>query len=411
VKRTSLPFRAERLDDVVVTAFGDPPGGRELLGPEHARRVVREAWTRAESRRRLMSAFVDDRGLRHGFASSDLEDEVWLPHILRAIEEGRLLLWRTERTGVDGGDWGDDVDDPTLSGPALGTTWIELQLVDDRGSAVPHEAYEITTPEGQHRSGRLDERGMARLDQLQAGSCQITFPRIDGREWGRTIPVPALPGDDATSHLHTVRQGEDATTIALLYGFRHWQTVWAHPPNGQLRSKRSPEQLFPGDEIAIPARLERREEGPTTQRHKFVVRTSSRRLQIVLLDHDRTPLRDDAYTLWLNDAPIAEDTTDADGKLDHAIPLSASQLVLECSIGNFTLNVGALNPLDDVPDRGVSGAQARLNNLGFDAGPADGELGPRTADALRRFQHLHGLPPHGELDARTKAALKQAHGS
>lgn len=411
MKRTTLPFRAERFDDVTVTAFGDPPGGQERLGPEHARRVVRDAWTRHESRRRLVLAYLEERGVRHDFASSDAEDDVWLPRILRAVEEGRLLLWRTERTGIDGGDWGEDVDDPILGGPAVGTTWIELQLVDERGSAIASEPYEITTPEGQHRSGRLDERGTARLEGLEAGSCQICFPRIDGREWASTIPAPALPGDDATSHLHTVRHGEDATTIALLYGFRHRDTVWRHAPNAPLRSKRSPEQLFPGDEIAIPARLERREERPTTQRHKFVVRTSSRRLRIVLLDYDRAPLRDDAYTLWLNDAPIAEDTTDADGRLDHAIPLGASQLVLECSIGNFTLNVGALNPLEDVPDSGVSGAQARLNNLGFDAGPVDGNLGPKTADALRRFQDLHGLQVNGALDAPTKAALKQAHGS
>ncbi len=411
MKRTTLPFRAERLDDAIVTAYGDPPGGQEVLGLEHARRVVREAWARAENRPRLVSAFVEDRGLRHDFAPSDAQDDIWLPRILRAIEDGRLLVWRTERAGSDSGSWGDDLEDPVLSGPALGTTWIELQLVDDRGAAVPLEPYELITPEGQRRSARLDERGLARLDHLQAGSCQITFPRIDGREWGPTVPVPPLPGDDATSHVHAVRRGEDATTIALLYGFRHGHTVWDHPGNEELRTKRSPEQLFPGDELAVPARLERREERPTAQRHEFIVRTNTRRLQLVLLDYDRTPLRDDAYTLWLNDAAIAEDTTDADGKLDHAIPSGASQLVLECSIGNFTLHVGALNPLDDVPDGGVSGAQARLNNLGFDAGPVDGELGPQTADAIRRFQHLQGLPVNGALDAPTKAALKQAHGS
>lgn len=42
---------------------------------------------------------------------------------------------------------------------------------------------------------------------------------------------------------------------------------------------------------------------------------------------------------------------------------------------------------------------------GFDPGPPDGTLGPKTREALRRYQHTKGLPATGELDAPTLDAL------
>jgi len=52
-------------------------------------------------------------------------------------------------------------------------------------------------------------------------------------------------------------------------------------------------------------------------------------------------------------------------------------------------------------------AQTRLNQLGYDAGTADGIMGNRTANALRTFQSDHNLPITGRLDAATSQALRQ----
>jgi membrane fusion protein, multidrug efflux system len=46
----------------------------------------------------------------------------------------------------------------------------------------------------------------------------------------------------------------------------------------------------------------------------------------------------------------------------------------------------------------VLAVQQRLNELGFDAGPADGVMGERTREALRLYQEQNDLPPTGELD-------------
>ncbi|MBI4639779.1 MAG: peptidoglycan-binding protein, partial [Candidatus Tectomicrobia bacterium] len=54
----------------------------------------------------------------------------------------------------------------------------------------------------------------------------------------------------------------------------------------------------------------------------------------------------------------------------------------------------------------VMEAQAILRDLGFDPGPVDGKLGPKTKEALRRFQAAQGLPITGDLDGTTQKALE-----
>ncbi len=46
----------------------------------------------------------------------------------------------------------------------------------------------------------------------------------------------------------------------------------------------------------------------------------------------------------------------------------------------------------------VKQTQALLGRLGYDAGPADGVLGPRTIDAVRAFQFQAGLPVDGAIN-------------
>jgi peptidoglycan hydrolase-like protein with peptidoglycan-binding domain len=55
--------------------------------------------------------------------------------------------------------------------------------------------------------------------------------------------------------------------------------------------------------------------------------------------------------------------------------------------------------------REVMEAQQSLNDKGFDAGPADGALGPRTRAGIRQFQESVDLPVTGRLDAATASRL------
>lgn len=70
------------------------------------------------------------------------------------------------------------------------------------------------------------------------------------------------------------------------------------------------------------------------------------------------------------------------------------------------LDVGDLEPAST-----VRGAQCRLNNLGYQCGPEDGELGPVTRSALASFQRMKGLDgsPPG-LDPATTGSLTATYG-
>lgn len=53
----------------------------------------------------------------------------------------------------------------------------------------------------------------------------------------------------------------------------------------------------------------------------------------------------------------------------------------------------------------IGQAQELLQAAGFDPGAIDGILGPRTREALRRYQAHHGLPTTGVLDEATRQHL------
>ena len=72
-----------------------------------------------------------------------------------------------------------EVDPEPVLGPAeVPMSWIEIELVDSDGVGVPGEAYEIVTAEGKVRSGSLSDRGKAREDGIDPGTCKVTFPRL-----------------------------------------------------------------------------------------------------------------------------------------------------------------------------------------------------------------------------------------
>jgi len=64
-------------------------------------------------------------------------------------------------------------------------SWIEIELLDDEGEPISGEPYEITLPDKRVAKGSLDGNGFARVDGIDPGSCQVTFPKLDGRSWER----------------------------------------------------------------------------------------------------------------------------------------------------------------------------------------------------------------------------------
>ena len=211
---------------------------------------------------------------------------------------------------------------------------------------------------------------------------------------------------------HIVQQGEDLFVIAARYRFRDYRTIYDDPANAELRTLRpNPHVLFPGDPIVIPDHESRVEEAATGMRHRFYVSAPQRVLRLRLKDPFGDPLANEPYELSIDDAPLGPGlVTKPDGSLEHVIPTNARRGRLTTKEYTWELSIGDLDPIHETPNGGKSGMQARLRNLGYYHGPLDGIIGPRTEDALRRFQVDHGLPGTGKLDDATGATLIAAHG-
>lgn len=204
---------------------------------------------------------------------------------------------------------------------------------------------------------------------------------------------------------HTVEPGECLVTIAARYGFA-WKTLWEHDDNAALREQRkNPNLLFPGDVVQIPAKEAKQHSVKTGKNHEFKVKRASAMLRLRLVESGEA-LADEPFTLEVGGTSV-KGKTDGEGKLEQAVPVAAKQavLVLDERRQSFTLKLGHLDPAAE-----VSGAQARLRNLGIYSGDVDGELGPITREALETFQAASGIDVTGELDEATQGKLEEAYG-
>ncbi len=212
-----------------------------------------------------------------------------------------------------------------------------------------------------------------------------------------------MPEDASTAaNGYVVVEGDCISSLAEAHGL-NWQTLWDHNP--ELKAlRKNPNALQPGDEILIPSLRLRYESRPTDQRHKFVRKGVPAKFRLILERFDE-PLANKRWILSV-DGQIHSGTTDSKGLLEIALPPEASSghLVVPEEDLEYDLSFGYLDPSD-----AISGAQARLENLGFYEGGITGEMDDDTRDGILMFQTAHGLPATGELDDRTRTELEQRH--
>jgi N-acetylmuramoyl-L-alanine amidase len=190
---------------------------------------------------------------------------------------------------------------------------------------------------------------------------------------------------------HVVRHGECISSIADRHGL-FWQTVWSANP--KLKETRAdPNRLAPGDVVIIPDRQAKHESCACDQRHRFKRKGTPAKLKIVL-EEDGVPLKNAAYLLRVDGEPPREGRTDGTGLLDEWISPGAERAVLEVGDVVYELDLGGMNPIDD-----LIGVQSRLQNLGFYSGGLDGLIGPLTRAAVREFRSLVQLPEGEDIDA------------
>lgn len=213
---------------------------------------------------------------------------------------------------------------------------------------------------------------------------------------------------------YEVKAGDTLPKIALAHGFRKWETIWEDGANSALKQSRKNERvLHPRDVVKVPEK-QRKEIGCATEKHHvFKVPVLMEKLRIRVEQAPGEPIKSKEYTLTI-DGVEYKGTTTADGLIEHDIPVQSESGELTIEGCYWPLKIGHLNPVDEqTQDTKVSGAQARLNNLGYGAGEITGELNDETADAIKAFQadRWPDREATGELDDETCAELKKRHGS
>lgn len=207
---------------------------------------------------------------------------------------------------------------------------------------------------------------------------------------------------------HVVKQGECISSIGKDTG-HFWETIWNDAGNAELRElRKDPNVLLPDDRVSVPPLRRKEEPGNTEMRHRFVRRGEPAVFRVRVLDHDE-PRANEPYTMRI-DGKVFTGTTDAEGRLQCQIPSNARSGRLTVGAGEdqmeYEFELGHLDPVTE-----LTGVQHRLTHLGFNCEGIDGVLGPRTRDALRRFQAKHALPESGEPDGQTRIKLREVHGS
>ena len=203
--------------------------------------------------------------------------------------------------------------------------------------------------------------------------------------------------------VHIVAAGDCLLSIAEQYGL-FWQTIWDDAQNAELKRRRpDPNVLAPGDEVFVPEKRLKTVNKATDQTHKFVRKGTPAKVRLQLIDFDRRPRKELAYSVDV-DGVTTTGTTEGDGMVEIFVTPGArrAKLTVAGPRGNeeHELDLGHVDPIGE-----GEGVRQRLENLGFHC---EGE--EMMSGTLRAFQKEHEMEETGQADEATRAKLLQVHG-
>jgi type VI secretion system secreted protein VgrG len=103
-------------------------------------------------------------------------------------DPGKVEKIKAEQQKAKSGKYGKQVVEPHKAktddeSEETKTSWIEFEMVDESDKPVPGVKYEVKLPDGTMASGVLDGNGFARIDGIEPGQCEISFPDLDKDAW------------------------------------------------------------------------------------------------------------------------------------------------------------------------------------------------------------------------------------
>ncbi|MCP3136408.1 carboxypeptidase-like regulatory domain-containing protein [Pyxidicoccus xibeiensis] len=103
--------------------------------------------------------------------------------LAEAFTRGELVAFEVERPTLVAPPWPDTLIPLPDERPIEEPTWLAITLKDEQGQPVPHARYVVTLPDGSTREGVLSKNGYARVDGVNPGKCQVSFPDVDSQCW------------------------------------------------------------------------------------------------------------------------------------------------------------------------------------------------------------------------------------
>jgi type VI secretion system secreted protein VgrG len=105
-------------------------------------------------------------------------------------DPGAVEAVKTYQRETKTGRYGSEPVDPHTNDPETTdpdtppkTSWIEVQLIDDESNPVAGARYTVTMSDGTVWDSSTDDKGVGRVDGIDPGSCDISFPDLDQDAW------------------------------------------------------------------------------------------------------------------------------------------------------------------------------------------------------------------------------------
>lgn len=177
--------------DLYIVREPDQRACEEPLDPAVAYPILDRWAANRDGRRELLEIYYALRVpyLGHNPVDSIVQQTVQ-PRLRDAFKRGELLLIRIPPMGIGAAAVDALLAPAQARAPAppprqTAKTWVEVHLVDMEGNPVGGKHYLIKTPSGAVEEGNLDSNGRVRLNNLDPGTCMISFPDLDREAWER----------------------------------------------------------------------------------------------------------------------------------------------------------------------------------------------------------------------------------
>lgn len=173
-------------DDVLVVRRGGLRDGEGVLPVPHLQLA---RWL-ADLRNRpaLHSLYAAATG-RPAVVGGSLDHGAVLDHITAAVAEafhrGRLLVVGAPPAwSIIANPGAKKASDAVVSANTkTKKTWIEIRLINKKGTPVPGAKYRLKLTDGSIEEGTTDDYGSARVTGIDPGMCELSFLEFDAKEW------------------------------------------------------------------------------------------------------------------------------------------------------------------------------------------------------------------------------------